>query len=566
MVKETKHTSNKWRDIAVLLITLVVVVLVNYLGAFVFDRFDLTSEKRYTLSETTTESLETLEDIVFVRVYLEGNLPTEFRELKDATREMLDELRAYSDGKLEFEFINPSASSDEEERIEFYKTLTAQGLQYSNIRMRTDDKVSEQIIFPGAIVSYNGGETAVQLLKSQAGATQQEMIESSVQQLEYEFVSAIRKLSTKEAKSIAFIQGHGELDELESADAVASLKEFYNVELVTIDEKISALNGFDAAIIARPDTFISEKDKYIIDQFIMNGGKVLWAIDPVNATMDSLRNSNLTMGLAMEHNLTDQLFKYGVRLNSDLVLDLEALPIPIVTGMVGNQPRQDLFTWYYSPLLLGNEDHPITRSIDRMKTEFVSTLDPVELDNVSYTILLESSGQSRLVKAPTRISFNILREAPQYDLFNSGPHATAVLLEGSFTSVFENRLPKIQANKDLIFKEKSVPTKMIVLTDGDILKNEINRVEQRYYALGYYKYTDQIYGNKEFLMNAMNYLLDDSGLVNVRSKDFKIRLLDQAKIDENRYFYQIVNTALPILIVLLLGGLRIWLRHRKYAQ
>ena len=534
---------------------------------FFFERIDLTAEKRYTLSGATIKNLENLEDIVFVRVYLEGNLPTEFRELRDATKETLDELRAYAGVNLEYEFINPSASPNEEERVEVYQELTRQGLQYTNIRMRTGDKMSEQIIFPGAVLTFNGKETPIQLLKGQKGTSQQEMIASSVQQLEYEFMSALKKLSNQEMKRVAFIEGHGELDKLATADAEKALSEFYSVERITIDEKIGALDGLDAIIIARPDSAYSEKDKFIIDQYIMHGGKVLWCIDPVFARMDSLKQSQFTMGLVLEHNLTDQLFKYGIRLNNDLIMDLEALPIPIVTGMVGNQPNYEMFPWYYMPLLIGNPNSPISNNLERIKGEFTSSLEALDIEGVKATPLLSSSEISRVVNAPARISFNILREKPRYEMYNSGPHHAGMLLEGTFTSVFKNRLPKKILDDDGIsFKEESEQSKMIVLSDGNIISNEVNRKEEVYYALGFYKYTEEVYGNKEFLMNAMNYLLDDSGLLNIRSKEFKIRLLDQAKIDSERFYWQGLNAAFPIAIILLFGAVRMYLRKRIYVR
>ncbi|MEX2595940.1 MAG: gliding motility-associated ABC transporter substrate-binding protein GldG [Salibacteraceae bacterium] len=563
-----KKQQKKWLDLSTLAMAAVALILLNYLGTFIFERFDLTVEKRFTMNDATIDRLETLEDIVFVRVYLEGNLPTEFRELRDAVKETLDEMRAYAGENVVYEFINPSASSDEAERVKVYEDLTKDGLQYTNIRMQAGDKVSEQIIFPGAIVSYNGKEIPIQLLKSKAGATQQEMISVSIQQLEYELMSAIRKLTSTSDLRVAFIEGHGELDELETAGAERALAEFYAVERIRMDEKLDALRGIDAIIIARPDSAYSEKDKFIIDQYIMNGGKVLWFVDPVYVRMDSLRNSQFTMATVLDHNLTDQLFKYGARLNNDLIMDLEALPIPIVTGMVGNQPRQEMFTWYYHPLLLGNEGHPLSRNLDRIKTSFSSTIDALQIEGVKATPLLQSSSKARIVNAPARVSFNVLREAPQYERFNGGPYTNALLLEGVFPSVFTNRLPrKLIENENLHFKEKSIiENKMIVVADGDIIRNEVNRYDERFYALGYYKYSETIYGNEAFLLNSMNYLLDDSGLINLRNKEFKVRLLDQAKIDQNRYFWQATNTALPIIIVLLYGFLRMWIRKRKFNR
>lgn len=559
--------NKKWFDILSLVIWLALIILVNFIGSNFFNRLDLTEEKRYTLNESSRERLENLDEVVFVRVYLEGDLPTEFRELRNATKEMLDDFRAYAGENIQYEFINPSESPDEKERVEVYQELTRQGLQYTNIRLQTGDKMSEQIVFPGAILSFKGRETPIQLLKSQTGATEQQMITNSIQQLEYEFMSAIDKITSTYKKKVAFIEGNEELSALETADSKRALEEFYEVSRIKIDQNLDALEGQDAIIIARPDSAYDERDKFIIDQFIMNGGKVIWFIDPVFARMDSLRKSTMTMGLVLEYNLEDQLFHYGARLNGDLVMDIECINKPIVTGYIGNQPRQEMFPWFYEPLLSGNEAHPITQNLDRIKTEFVSTIESVAGDSVTSTPLLLTSEKSRTVAAPTRISFNILREPPKYEMFTKGPLTTALLLEGKFTSVFTNRLPRKLLDDDGInFKERSAPTKMIVVSDGDIIRNPISKLENKFFALGYDKYSQKVFGNREFVLNAVNYLCDDSGLLNVRSKNFKIRLLDQAKIDEDRTFWQVLNTSVPLVFILVFAIVFITIRKRRFAQ
>lgn len=559
--------NKKWFDILSLVIWLALIILVNFIGSNFFNRLDLTEEKRYTLNESSRERLENLDEVVFVRVYLEGDLPTEFRELRNATKEMLDDFRAYAGENIQYEFINPSESPDEKERVKVYQELTRQGLQYTNIRLQTGDKMSEQIVFPGAILSFKGRETPIQLLKSQTGATEQQMITNSIQQLEYEFMSAIDKITSTYKKKVAFIEGNGELSALETADSKRALEEFYEVSRIKIDQNLDALEGQDAIIIARPDSAYDERDKFIIDQFIMNGGKVIWFIDPVFARMDSLRKSTMTLGLVLEYNLEDQLFHYGARLNGDLVMDIECINKPIVTGYIGNQPRQEMFPWFYEPLLSGNEAHPITQNLDRIKTEFVSTIESVAGDSVTSTPLLLTSEKSRTVAAPTRISFNILREPPKYEMFTKGPLTTALLLEGKFTSVFTNRLPRKLLDDDGInFKERSAPTKMIVVSDGDIIRNPISKLENKFFALGYDKYSQKVFGNREFVLNAVNYLCDDSGLLNVRSKNFKIRLLDQAKIDEDRTFWQVLNTSVPLVFILVFAIVFITIRKRRFAQ
>ena len=574
MVAEKVHKrSHRARDLIQLVVWVVIVVLINYIGSFIFERFDLTSEKRYSLSEASKKQVAELEDIVFVRVYLDGDLPASYLQLRDATREMLDEFRAYGGENIGYEFIDPSADPDEKKRLDVYRELSEAGLQYSNIRVREGDKFSEQIIFPGALVSYRDREIPLQLLKSQLGAPEEIMLNNSIQQLEYELSSTIRKLTRLRKETIAFVEGHGELDNLESADIYETLSGFYNVKRVKIDGQLKSLKNDDgvqdvaAIVIADPDSAFTEKDKFIIDQFVMRGGKVLWLVDQVYATMDSLADKSTTMGLPRDLNLDDQLFKYGVRINSDLVLDMRALPIPIVTGYVGNQPKQEFFPWPYFPLLMSASNHPVVNNLDAVTTQFVSSIDTIARKGIKKTILLATSEYSKVLKAPSRISFNMLREPLNPNQFLKADLPVAVLLEGTFESVFTNRIaPRVLEIENLKFREESLPTKMIVISDGDIMKNPVNRAKNEFFTLGFDRYTQRLYGNKDFILNAINYLCDDSGLIEVRSKEFKIRLLDSEKARQERTYWQILNTAVPILLVLIFGVIQFTLRKRTYSR
>lgn len=565
--KKESSFNKKTKDSLLLIGTLIALILVNFIGSKVFTRIDFTTEKRYSLTNATTNQLENLEDIVFVRVYLEGDLPPDYKRLRDATKELLDEFRAYSPGNIEYEFINPSENPEEKARIEVYKNLTKQGLQYNNIKYKDGDTYSEKIIFPGAIFSYQGKETPVQLLKSQMGVNEQVMLNNSIQQLEYEFSTAIKKLTRHKPKSIAFITGHGELDEYKTADIGKTLSDFYVIDRVKINGRLDALKLFDAIVIAQPDSLFSEKDKFIIDQFIMKGGKAIWLVDPVLASMDSLRTQTTTMGVPQDVNIADMLFKYGVRLNSDLIQDLQSLPIPIITGYVGNQPKQEFFPWLYFPMLMPSSNHPIVKNLEAIKTEFVSSIDTINTPNIKKTILLESSPYTKLVRTPVRISFNMLRDEPDRRQFAKGPQPVAVLLEGEFTSNFKNRIPtQITNNPDIAFKDLSTPNKMVVISDGDIIKNDYKPSTDQFSALGYDKYTNRVYGNKDFLLNTFNYLLDDSGLIDSRSKEFKIRLLDPEKSKIQKEKYQIINTVLPVILIVFLGLLQFISRKRKYGK
>lgn len=562
-----KGTSRKI-SLLQLLLALVILVLLNNLGSYVFYRFDLTSEKRYSLSPATKELVKSLDDVVLVKVYLEGEFPAGFKRLRSETKEMLDEFRAYAGDNLQYEFINPSESSDEKKRNEVYQHLVKEGLQPTNLTVKEEGSKSQQIIFPGAIFSYKNRNIAVQLLKSRLGVSSEEMLNSSIQQLEYEFSNSIRKLSNPQKKNVAFIKGHGELDQLHSTDIARSLSEYYTVKQIALDSNIHALEGFDAAIVAKPDSVFSEKDKFILDQFVMNGGKMMWFIDPVYAEMDSLQNKQgMTFGISNPINLDDLLFKYGVRLNDNLVQDLQAAPIPIVTGYSGNQPQQSLFPWFYMPLVVPENIHPIVTNLNAIKFEFASTLDTVSNAGVKKTILLHTSKYSKVLNSPVRISLGIVQQEPKQEQYNKHNLPLAVLLEGKFESVFKNRIPPAIANSNEIkFKAQSAATKMIVVSDGDVIKNAVSKSSGKVYPLGFDRYTNQMYGNTNFILNSMNYLTDNSGLISIRSRELTLRLLDKEVLKSDKFFWQLLNTLLPILLLLIYGVLQFYIRKRNYSK
>jgi ABC-2 type transport system permease protein len=568
MAVKQKTTSSKQLSIAQLLIALVIIVLLNIAGSFVFHRFDLTSEKRYSLSPATKDLLKSLDDVVLVKVYLEGEFPAGFKRLRNETKEMLDEFRAYAGDNVQYEFINPSESTDEKVRNQVYQHLLKEGLQPTNLTVKEESGKSEKIIFPGAIFSYKGRNASVQLLKSRLGVGPEEMLNSSIQQLEYEFSNSIRKLSKPLKLKIAFIQGHGELDQLHTTDIAKALIEYYSIKTVRLDENIHALETYDAAIIAKPDSAFSEKDKFIIDQFLMRGGKIMWFIDPVYADMDSLQNKlGMTFGISNPINLDDMLFKYGVRLNDNLVQDLQAAPIPVVTGYSGNQPQQSLFPWYYMPLIVPENVHPIVNNLNAIKFEFASTIDTIGNAGVKKTILLRTSKYTKLLNAPVRISLGIVQQEPKQEQFNKRFEPVAVLLEGNFESVFKNRIPPSIANSsELKFKSESKPTKMIVVSDGDVIKNAVSKSTGKVYPLGFDRYTNQMYGNTNFILNSMNYLTDNSGLISIRSRELTLRLMDKEALKTQKTFWQIFNTLLPVVLIVLYGLIQYWLRKRKYSS
>lgn len=557
-----------------LLLSLLVIAFLNIIGSYVFTRFDLTTEKRYTLSDATKSFIKDLDDVVYFKIYLEGDFPAEFKRLRNATREMLDEFRAYSDN-IQYTFINPSEGKDKKSVNDFYKQLRSKGLEPTTLNLNTSDKNAQQIIFPGAIVSYKGRELPMQLLTSQRGVKPDQMLNNSIQSLEYNLANVIRKLSVVHKQKIAFITGHGELNNYELADIIYSLSEYYDVESVEIDGKINSLakrdtikkelrNIYEAIIIAKPDSSFSENDKYMIDQFIMRGGKVLWFIDPVFASMDSLQSNAETIGFGLRLNLEDMLFQYGVRINNDLILDLNALPIPVITGETGGQPQQSFYPWYYFPIITPSTKHPVVNNLNALKSEFISSIDTINKKNIRKTILLTTSQYSKPITTPCRISLDMMSKTPDQRFFNQPYQPVAVLLEGIFTSVFDLRIPKeiINDKEKFDFRKQSAENKMLVVSDGDIIRNQLHYSKGYPLPLGYDQYTGQMFGNKDFVLNAVDYLCDASGLISVRSRELKLRLLDMNRINNNRLSIQFINTALPVLIILLFGIIRVILRQR----
>ncbi|MBR5377532.1 MAG: gliding motility-associated ABC transporter substrate-binding protein GldG [Bacteroidales bacterium] len=573
----------KKNQIITFLVTLVIVVVVNIIGSFVFTRFDLTSEKRYTLSNTTKEILGNLEDYVYFKVYLEGDFPAGFKKLRRETKEMLDEFRAYSKF-IDYEFINPSESTDPAERNETYKLLYQSGLNPTNLVDKKADGSSQQmIIWPGALVSYrNDTELAVDLLENQIGQSSEGALNASMQNLEFKLIDAVKKVTRFKKPVIAFVEGHGELPEEDVYDITQTLSQNYSVGRITIDGRIDALMhrtqneeedikafpSYDAIIIAKPTEPFSEKDKFLIDQYIMHGGKVLWLVEPVYVTMDSLQSQESTIGIEQDLKLDDMLFKYGVRLNRNLLLDLTCAALPIRTGQMAGQAQLEYFRWFYFPLLQAASNHPMVRNMNAIKADFVSSIDATtSADGIDQIPLLKTSDYTKVSGAPVFVTLAMLRQTPDKRMFTSKGQNVAYLLKGTFPSLYANRIPQeIMDDKGMHFREESVPTAMIVVADGDIIRNQIDVKRKTPLQLGYDQYTGNTYANKEFIENAISYLVDGEGLIDIRSRELKIRLLDTTKVDQQRTLWQVVNTVVPIGLIIILGLVLAWIKKRKYSK
>ena len=580
MMKNERKNLKKNQIIA-FAITLAIIVVVNIIGSFIYTRFDLTSEKRYTLSDTSKEILKNLDDYVYFRIYLEGEFPAGFKKLRKETKEMLDEFRAYSKF-IDYDFINPSESNDPAERTETYKILYQSGLNPTELAIQSKDGAQQIVIWPGALVSYKNKEMPLDLLDTQVGKSSEAALNNSAQNLEYKFITAIKDLSQLKKANVAFIEGHGELNENEVYDITQSLSKKYNVSRVAINEQITSLNrrtetqdssilinsNYDAIIIAKPTKPFSEKDKFIIDQYIMRGGKVLWLVDPVFATMDSLQSSESTMGNTLNLNLDDMFFKYGVRLNKNILLDYNCAAIALRTGQMGGQAQIEYFRWYYFPLLNAASNNNIVKNINPIKADFVSSIEPVISDSdVQKIPLLKTSDYTKISPAPVFISLSMLRQAPDQRMFSQKGQNVAYLLKGQFESLYANRMTSaIMESEEIGFRTSSEPTAMIVVADGDITRNQFHIPKGYPLPLGFDQYTQMTYGNKDFIENAVSYLVDGEGLIGIRSRELKIRLLDMNKINSNILLWQIVNVVVPSAIVVVFGFILAIIRKRKFTK
>ena len=581
---ENKRKNLKKNQLVSFFTTLVIIIVVNIIGSYVFTRFDLTSEKRYTLSDTTKDILKNLDDYVYFKVYLEGDFPAGFKKLRRETKEMLDEFRAYSK-YIDYEFINPSEGSDPAEINDNYKLLYQSGLNPTNVvDQGSDGSTKQMVIWPGALVSYrNDTEIAVDLLESQLGQSPEMALNASMQNLEFRLVDAIKKVTRFKKPDIAFIEGHGELTETEVYDITQTLKQSYNVTRGEINGQVDALmhrsepnaNGeittflnYDAIVIAKPTEPFSEKDKFLIDQYIMHGGKVLWLVEPVMATMDSLIAQESTIGVDLDLNLDDMLFKYGVRLNHNLLLDLNCAALPIRTGQVAGQAQLEFYRWFYFPLAQAASNHPMVRNMNAIKLDFVSSIDATTSEGaIVKTPLLKTSDYTKVSGTPVFITLAMLRQTPDKRMFPSQGQNVAYLLKGTFPSLYANRISsEIEESAEMKFLAESVPTSMIVVADGDIIRNQIDIKRRTPLPLGYDQYTENTYGNKEFIENAISYLVDGEGLIDIRSREFKIRLLDPQKKNSQRLRWQLVNILVPTGMVILFGALMAFIRKKKYQK
>lgn len=549
------------------------VILLNIFSKYAYFRLDLTSDKRYTLSQTTKDVVKQLTNELTIKLYLDGDLPVEFKKMQENIVDLVDEYKVLNKQKIFFEIINPYGIENSKEKSELFNKLIDAGLQPVNIQAKdSEGGVSQKPIFPGVMISYENVELAVNLLKNNPALPHEVNLNNSIRTLEYEFTNSIKTISDTTLEKVAFIEGHDELNQYEVGDITKELANYYQVDRGIINGKPGILDEYVAVIVARPQKKISEADKFVLDQYLMNGGKIVWLVEPVNIEMDSLLNGQ-TLALIRDLNLDDQLFTYGVRINPNLIKDIQCNVIPVKPNIPNMQSKFVPAPWLYYPLAGPNPLHPITTNLNYIKTEFASSIDTVGGNNaINKTVLLSSSKFSRTVTAPIFISLQEVNQQPDKDQFNESFQTMAVLLEGQFTSVFRNRSYKnyLGDNFNVEYKENSVPTKMVVISDGDIIKNEVSYRPSGPIIgqLGQDRFTRQTFGNKDFIVNTINYLTDETGLLNLRSREIKLRLIDKSKIDTKSQilYWQLLNTAIPILLIILLGIIHQIFRKRKWSK
>lgn len=551
-------------NITKILILLLILIIVNVVGNRVYKRFDLTQDHRYTLSESALNTIKDVDSPLIIDIFLDGDFPSEYRRLQSETRQILEEF-TLSNSNIKFNFINPL--QDEKTKDANIQQLIERGLEPLQLSVKESGKSSQELIFPWALASYHDQTVKIPLIKNLIGATADETVTNSVQNLEYAFAEGFKKLVTPKSKKIAILKGNGELGDGYIFDFVSSIREHYFLAPFTLDSvfnnpegTLKAIKDFDLIIVAKPTEPFTEEEKYVLDQYTMTGGKSLWLTESIIMDKDSLYNdSGRSVAIMRDLNLNDFFFKYGVRINPTIVNDLYSAPIWLAIGE-GSQAQFQPVQWPYSPLAGANPDHPITSNINLVKFDFASPIDTLK-NAVKKTILLRSSDLTKLDGVPKDINLDMVTQDPKPETYTKGPQTMAVLLEGEFTSVYNNRIKPLQLSEE---KNTSVPTKMIVISDGDVIKNEMSKGKPQ--ELGFDRWTGRSFGNKEFLENAVNYLLNDDGLINIRSKEVIIPFLNTQKVANEKTKWQFINIALPLVFLAIFGFVFNYFRKKRYSK
>lgn len=543
-------------------VTLAILLIINIIASQLFIRIDFTSDQKYTLTDSTLDLIESIEQPVLIQVFLGGELPTEFKRLQTETRFILEEMRMYN-ANIKFEFINPLDQN--RDAMEVASLFHKQGMPPENLKIQENGKVTERLVFPWAVAKFKNNTATLSLLQKTLTQSNSELIQNSIENLEYEFVNALTKISRKRSKRIAVLKGQGELEDRYISDILKTLKDYYLIAPFTLDslktkpqKTVDQLKTYDLIIDAKPTKPFSEEKTYAIDQYLMSGGKAVWLVEHVQVEKDSLyKASKSTLALPRDLNLYTLFFKYGIRINPQLVNDLYSAPIVLASGS-GNSTQLSRFPWFYDPLGEPVEQHPITNHLNPVKFEFANPIDILDSD-LSVTRLLSSSELSRKVGTPTDINLNTITEEPKPELYTSGHFPLAVLVEGEFDSAFKNKLKPLQLSNSL---DKSPKTQQVFISDGDVIKNQIQNGKPL--ELGFDRYSGLTYGNKRFLTNTVNYLLGDKDLVATRNKSIALNEMDLDQLSAEKQKWQVFNLAAPLAAVLIFGIIFYYWRRKTY--
>jgi len=540
---------------------LLLIWLANQLADRYRFRLDMTEEQRYSVSDATKSTLESLDQEVFVEVFLTGNLPSKFQRFQKSIGELLDEFSIY--GNVQYKFTNPSRAGNEEARNRFYQSLVQRGIQPTSLNDRRDGQSSQQLIFPGAIVSIGARETAVNLLSGNRTSSNDEVINESIEGLEYEFVNAIRSL-TENRKRVGMITDHGVPDSTQLAGLSGRISEKYLLFNVRLTDRNGPLTGYDAIVLPKPTEAFNAHEKYYLDQYVMRGGKLLVFYDALHVNIADASGEG-TIALPYETNLDDLLFRWGVRINKNYVLDLNCGSTLVVTGNFGERPQMKLLPWPFFPVVTNYGDHPSVKGLDATLLRFASSIDTVKAEGIKKTPLLKTSERTKVISPPVKVAYDDLQGVLKPEFFRDGTKNLAYLLEGKFQSLYKNRFPPKGIDRSK-FVEDGVFSRIVVIADGDIIRNEFDLESGQPLDIGVDPYAQQNYANGELVTRLLDYLTDEDGLVMVRAKEIKIRPLDQAKVKEEKTKWQLINVVMPLVLIVLLGGLKFYLRKRKFTD
>lgn len=553
------------------IIPLVIMLLVNIIASFIHGGIDLTEENRFTISTSTRQMIAGLKDPMTLTIYLKGDIPAGFKRLGNAANDMAETFRSISSGKIDVRFEHPGEGLSDTSRALLYDSLQRMGINPTNVKaqQKESERSEETLVFPGAILSGINGQVGIDFLEGQSNLNGLESLNNAEALMEYKLAKAILSLTREKIPVVGYLIGNGQPLDLSVYDLVEKvIRKDYGFSLVPIDSVKSIPIDFDALMIVRPLSSFSTQQKLKIDQYIMNGGKVLWAMDNLYANMDSLqRSSGSFVAFDLGLGLDDMLFKYGVRINRDLLQDLECDKVPSVIGNVGEKPQIELLPWPYAPLLRNPSGHPISRNLDHVLSSFPQTMDTVQAPGISKHMLLTSSGFSRTLQTPALVEWRSIRTESDLKKFDRSSLPAAILLEGKFRSPFTNRVTASDlASLELPFKEiNEKDNSMIVLSDADIVLNAVSQQDGTL-PMGMNNYTRQQFANKDFISNCLFYLTGGQSIVEARGKTYRLRLLNMEELDQRKSFWRLFTLLLPLVFPVMLFFIYGFLRKHKYAR